>query len=186
MGFIKNALNKAIRKQIKQHFSPAPKRQQTGTHKQDTLIREIREKRKIADDIKANAKIQMQGHLKIVKDCVNLVNTTFNPEVFFMRYNLMLEHLEALVGLECTGIFENSPELPSDAFTRIDAQFDEETNKFLERSFENAKKHADTLKTESGKTNAIKRYFENMEKYTVRMSSESVEYFNKMKEENKI
>ena len=99
-----------------------------------------------------------------------------------MRYNLMLENLEQLAGLECTGIFDNSPELPSAAFLRVDEQFDAATNDFLDRSFEKAKVHADTLKTDSGKANAIKRYFDNMEKYTAYMSCDSLDYFNKMKE----
>ena len=94
----------------------------------------------------------------------------------------MLENLEKLVGLECTGIFENSKELPSEAFSRIEAQFDAATNDFLQRSFEKAKAHADTLKTDSGKTNAIKRYFDNMEKYIIHMNGKSLEYFDKMKE----
>ncbi len=121
-----------------------------------------------------------------MKDCAELVNTTVNPEVFFARYNLMLEHLESLAGLECTGIFENSPELPSENFLRIEAQFVAATNDFLDRSFASAKAHAETLKTDSGKKNAIKRYFDNMEKYIVHMDGESLEYFDKMKEENNI
>jgi hypothetical protein len=144
--------------------------------------REAIEKRKLADKIRKHAQLQSVGLLKIVNDCTELVNTTVNPEVFFMRYNLMLEHLESLAGLECTGIFDNSPELPSEAFLRIEAQFTTETNAFLERSFEKAKSHADTLKTDSGKQNAIKRYFDNMEKHTIHMSGESLKYFDNMKE----
>lgn len=144
--------------------------------------RETKEKRGLAEKIRTEAKFQSQQLLKIVKDCAELVNTTVNPEVFFMRYNLMLEHLESLAGLECTGIFENSPELPSEAFSRIEAQFTTETNAFLERSFDKAKAHADTLKTESGKKNAIKRYFDDMEKHTIHMSAESLKHFDDMKE----
>lgn len=144
--------------------------------------REAREKLELAEKIKAHAQLQSEGLLKIVGDCVELVNTTINPEVFFLRYDLMLENLEKLAGLEGTGIFDKSPELPSEAFQRVDTLFDAATNDFLDRSFENAKKHADTLKTENGKKNAIKRYFDNMEKYTDRMSSESIEYFYKMKD----
>ncbi len=144
--------------------------------------REAREKQVLAEKIRAHAKLQSQQMLKVVNDCAELVNTTINPEVFFMRYNLMLENLEQLAGLECTGIFANSKELPSEAFLRIEAQFDAATNDFLDRSFENAKTHANTLKTDSGKNNAIKRYFDNMEKYIIHMNDDSLEYFDKMKE----
>ena len=144
--------------------------------------REEKEKRELAEKIRAHASFQSQQSLKIVQDCVELVNATVNPDVFFMRYNLMLEHLEKLAGLECAGIFENSPELPSEAFLRVEAQFDTATNDFLDRSFEKAKEHADALKTDSGKMNAIKRYFDNMEKYIIHMSGESLEHFDNMKE----
>jgi carboxypeptidase C (cathepsin A) len=182
MGILETALKKAIKKQIDKRFKPVSKSKRTNSREYDLAMREIREKQELADRMKTQAKLQSQQLLKIANDCAELVNTTVNPEVFFMRYNLMLENLEKLVGLECTGIFENSAELPSVAFSRIEAQFTAATNDFLERSFEKAKEHAETLKTESGKTNAIKRYFDNMEKYIINMSSESLEHFDKMKE----
>lgn len=185
MGFLKNALNKAIKTQGQQHFNAVPNKKHTIQQKQETLAeREKREKQKLADDIRKHAQFEAQGSLKIIQDCVNLVNTTVSPEVFFKRYNLMLDHLETLAGLECTGIFKNSPELPSETYIRVEAQFNAATNDFLDRSFKNAKEHANTLKTDNGKTNAIKRYFDNMEKYIIYMSGESLEYFDKMKAEN--
>lgn len=183
MGFLKNA----IKTYFFQRLKSTSKSQAPSSHTRETLAeREQREKQKLANDIRAQARLQSQQLLKIVKECAELVNTTINPEVFFKRYSLMLENLEALVGLECTGIFENSPELPSEAFSRVEAQFDAATKNFLDRSFENAKKHADTLKTDKGKLNAIKRYFDNMEKYIVYMTGEGLEYFDKMKTDNNI
>lgn len=182
MGFIESTLKKAIKNYFDKSFKPAQKNKHANTRKETFEMREKREKQELADGIKKHAQFQSQQLLKIVNDCAALVNTTINPEVFFMRYNLMLEHLETLAGLECTGIFDNSPDLPSAAFLRIEAQFDAATNDFLDRSFQNAKKHADTLKTENGKINAIKRYFDNMEKYTIHMSGESLEYFYKLKD----
>ena len=180
MGILKEIFRALIASKV------ISKRQQnrcTNTPKQETLAeREEREKKALSGNIRKHAQFQSQQLIKIVKDCAELVNTTTNPEVFFTRYNLMLERLEELVGLECTGIFDNSPELPSTAFQRIENQFDAATNDFLDRSFEKAKAHAKTLKTESGQKNAIKRYFDNMEKYIIHMNSESLEHFDKMKE----
>lgn len=185
MGFFMRAFKKAVRKQVKQHFKNATKNKKANTPKRETLSeRERREKQKIAEDIRKQAKEQSDQLLKIIKDSAELVNTTVNPEVFFMRYNLMLEHLKTLTGFECTGIYDNSPELPSEAFLRIEAQFEEQTNIFLNRSFEKAKEHSETLKTETGKKNAIKRYFDNMEKYKDHMSGESIEFFERMKAES--
>lgn len=174
MGFIKNILKKSKKRQAIANFA--------AQSDEELAEREAREKQKLADDIRAHAKLQASQLLKIVNDCAELVNTTVNPEVFFQRYSLMLEHLEALAGLECTGIFANSAELPSEAFLRIEAQFGAATNDFLDRSFEATKKHADSLKTDKGKIAAIKRYFDNMEHYIIYMSGESLEYFDKLKE----
>ena len=163
-------------------FKQALKNQRKAAQQQARLAERVqREKEELANKIREQAKEQSQQLIKVVKDCVELVNTTTNPDVFFKRYNLMLEHLESLAGLECTGVFANSPELPSVAFLRIEAQFDAATIGFLDRSFENAKSHANTLKTENGKKNAIKRYFDNMEKYIIYMDSEGLEYFDNMK-----
>lgn len=144
--------------------------------------REAVEKRVLAMKIRAQAKEYSEQWLKIVNDCAELVNTTKNPAVFFSRYELMLDHLEKLAGLECTGIFANSKELPSEAFLRIEAMFPTETNAFIARALEAAKTKAETLKTERGKTNAIRRFFEDMEKYIINMDAESIEYLDKLKE----
>lgn len=187
MGILKNAIKKAINKKIKQTFKTTPKSRNTSTHNKTDVFREVRKitkKQELADKMRTAAKLESQGRLKIIQDCANLVNTTVNPEVFFMRYNLMLEHLENLAGLECTGIYENSPELPSEAFLRVEAQFDDATIDFLNRSFENVKNRADALKTDTGKKNAIKRYFDNMEKYIINMKDKGLQHFDKMKEEN--
>ena len=143
--------------------------------------REAREKQELANRIRAQAKEQADQWLKIVKDCAEIVNTTKNPEVFFNRYRLMLDYLEKLAGLECTGIFSNSPELPSEAFLRTESIFPGETNCFINRSFEAVKAKADTLKTQKGKLNAIGRYFEDMEKHIISMEPESVDYLEDLK-----
>lgn len=176
MGFFKKLFKQAIINQTKQQRAPSQRQSASSARKVIT-------KHDVADGIKAQARERAQQLLKIVRDCAELVNTTSNPEVFFMRYNLMLEHLETLAGLECTGIFENSPELPSKAFLRVESQFTTETNIFLDRSFASAKEHADTLKTADEKKNAIQSYFNNMEKYIHHMDGESLEYFYKLKTE---
>lgn len=146
--------------------------------------REAREKAELARRIRAQAKEQSEQWLKIVKDCAYLVNTTKNPEVFFPRYELMLEYLEKLAGLECTGIFSNSSELPSAAFLRIEAMFPKETNIFIDRALEAARANTETLKTEKGKVNALKRFFAKMDAFTINMDAESVEYLEALKKEH--
>ena len=183
MGLLKNAfkkeLNKTVNKTVCTFFNGQVKNQQPQERPAESVIRE---KQKLAEDIRVQARFQAQQYLKIVNDCATLVNTTVNPDVFFKRYHLMLENLESLAGLECTGIFDNSPELPSDTFLRVEAQFDAATIDFLDRSFDNAKAKADTLKTEKGKLNSINRYFDDMENFIIYMNGEGLEYLDKLKE----
>ena len=143
--------------------------------------REAREKQELANRMREQAKAQSSQWLKIVNDCVELVNTTKSPSVFFPRYNLMLEHLENLAGLECTGIFNNSKELPSVALSRVENQFPAATQDFIDRSYAAAKAKADTLKTDRGRKAAIARYFEEMDEYIVYMAPVSIDYWEDLK-----
>ncbi len=181
MGLFKSLLNAAIKKTATDMVMAAKERESAKKACTD----EARAKAELAARMRAEAKEYSAGYLKIVKESATLVNETTNPEVFFKRYDLMLEHLERLAGLECTGIFENSRELPSAAFLRIEAQFPAATNDFIDRAFEEAQKHADSLKTEKGKTAALHRFFDSMDKYIIHMDSESVEYLNRLREKHK-
>ena len=91
-GFFKRALRQAI-------FKSIVSKKQKSIQKKETLAeREAREKQKLADGIREQAKEQSKQLLKIAQDCAELVNTTVNPDVFFNRYNLMLENLQSLAG----------------------------------------------------------------------------------------
>lgn len=148
--------------------------------------RRARERAEQIQRVRANAKMESEQLLKILNDCTNLVNTTKSPEVFFGRYDLLLETLKKLSSLELTGIYKNSPELPSEALPRIQGIFAAATNDFIDRSFEAAQEKAGKLKTEKGKQNALRRYFDDMEQYTDRMESESVDYLASLKTKQNI
>ena len=143
--------------------------------------KKAREKQELAEKIRTQAKFHAVQWLKIIDDCAELVNTTKNPEVFFPRYSLMLDYLEKLAGLECTGIFDNSKALPSAEYLRVDDLFPAATKDFIDRSFAAEKERAETLKTESGKKKAIARYFTNMDKYRNNMDSENVQYLDELR-----
>lgn len=179
MGLFKNLVKKSIKAAEKETKKEAEEKIKAAQW-------EAQQKQRIADDIRKHAQFESAQLLKIIHECADLVNTTKNPEVFFPRYNLMLEHLETLAGFECTGIYNNSPELPSTAFLRIEEQFPEETIKFINRSYDEAIAKMENFKTDKGKENTLRRYFEKMEKHTIYMDSESVEYFESLKEKHNL
>lgn len=79
---------------------------------------------------KKNAEIMAPQWLKIMQDCVNLVNETTTPKVFFERYNLLIETLENLSQIESCVIFKKQPsvDLKNVIALRVDA-----TNDFIDR-----------------------------------------------------
>lgn len=178
MGFFSNMIKDQVRDSVIQSLREAEKKKAAGL--------EIQGKAKLAQKMRSQAKEQADQYLRILHDCTNLVNTTTNPQVFFERWELMVLHLGYLVGLECTGIFENSRELPSEALKRVETQFPAATNDFIDRAFAAAKERADKLKTEKGKQSAILRFFEGMERYAERMDSESIVYFYELKDKHTI
>ena len=64
--------------------------------------------------LKAFSQQQAANDLRIINDCGTLIETTVNPDVFFMRLNLLMEKTEHLVRLETFIKFIG--EQPSDAY----------------------------------------------------------------------
>lgn len=106
---------------------------------------------------------EAQRHLTIAHESAEIVNTTVKPDVFFERYDLMISELEWLSSKMPRSVF--SGEKPWMALVRIRAQREQETNRFIKRSYDAAVKGANQLKTERGRQNRISRYFDDMHQY---------------------
>ncbi len=116
--------------------------------------------------------LQVAKSLQIVRECASIVNSTTAASEFFPRYNLMLEHLDTLAGLEAYGNFGNSPELPSVALERVSRQFVAATNEFLCRAYNTA------LDRRAGA-----EWLEETAKYLEQMPPESASYFCGLRDE---
>ena len=108
--------------------------------------------------------LSAQSKLKIVKDCVRLCNTTTNPDVFFARYDLMLEKCNELIAFESTIRFSGSP--PSAQLRHLQNARERETLTFLKRSYEKMLENTKKLKTAKGQENKVEKYFLELEKYS--------------------
>ena len=53
-----------------------------------------------ADKIIATCDSILTRHKAILEDCKDLINKTDNPSTFFSRYDLLIEHLEAMAEFE--------------------------------------------------------------------------------------
>lgn len=122
--------------------------------------------------------------LRIVNDCATLVNTTVNPEVFFYRYDLMLENIEKLASIE--KIVHFSGKKPSAQLKELRAQKERETDTFIDRAHQAALEHAVSLKTEKGRDAAMQRFFRSMDPYVDRMTPGNRSHLQALEEKSKL
>lgn len=99
--------------------------------------------------------------LKIAQDCVDLVNTTTNPDVFFKRYDLCIQTVQKLVNIEKHVSF--SGKKPHVFLNELHQKRNAATHDFIMRYYYKALGDAEKLKTVKGKINKINKFCENIE-----------------------
>lgn len=117
--------------------------------------------------------------IKIASDCTNLVNTTTKPEVFFFRYDLLVETVSNLASVEHFVKFNGTK--PSKHLREYQASRDEQEKLFILRAYEKATNDAKKLKTEKGRLNKIQKLFNELDKYCSRLSSENRQLLEALK-----
>ena len=121
----------------------------------------------------------IKQQFKIVEDSVKLVNNTCNVEVFFNRFNLLLETLKDLSKFEKFVPFK---EAPSESINRILLNKDITIKDFIERSWDSVLLKNEKLKTEKAKVNKINNFFNELNLYKSEFGTESLKYINKIQE----
>jgi len=98
---------------------------------------------------KAEAAMMAPQYLRIINDCSRLVGETKNPEVFFKRYDLLLETLSKLADIETVAPIKG--EKPSVELQRISALREVATNDFIERYAQDTRMNIYKLSSEKAK-----------------------------------
>ena len=121
--------------------------------------------------------------VRIFDDSSNIVNTTINPDTFFSRLDLAKDHLARLKIIEpyigkVKTIKINIPisELYAEFLKNEDAYIEA----FLHRSLQAVHEKADSMKTEKGKGNQYKKYYESMQPFLYKLNSKNREYFEQV------
>lgn len=117
---------------------------------------------------KQSAAIAAPQCLRIVKDCANLVNTTTSPEIFFKRYDLMIENLQNLVICGSYISFKGNPQNDLDNVIR---KREFETITFIDRAVETLESKLKTLKTQKAIENNINKFFSQFSIYESYLTS---------------
>ncbi len=123
-----------------------------------------------ASQLKNSSMIQVNNDLRIIQDCVNLVNKTTDPDVYFSRYKLMLEKAEHLKLFEPYISFTGDS--PSRSLEKLKTEEQQSINDFLHRVVEKV----DCLKTDSGKKNRYQKLYTDLTPYFDRMNTENIDY----------
>ncbi len=113
--------------------------------------------------------------LKIVEDCVKLINSTTKPEVFFLRYDLILEHLNILIPLERYVKF--SGVMPSSMLRTVQQKKAAATSDFIQRCYAKTMQKISGLKTDRAKENACIKLFAELDGYVERMPDQARKFY---------
>lgn len=134
-----------------------------------------------SENEKAQAQALAPQWLKIANDCANLVNKTTNPEVFFNRYDTMLEMMDNLSGIERYVKFKGIK--PHIQKQQLIEDKEQQTTIFIDRAHQKAKEDAATKTTEKGEKACMGRFFQKLEKYYPKMTDKNISYIESLKKE---
>lgn len=117
---------------------------------------------------------QAENDLRIIRDCAALVEKTTNPEVFFMRLNLLIEKSKHLTNFEQYISFSGAS--PAAAYHEALQNYNEAINQFLIRYFSETFNKAESLKTEKGRIGKYQKFYDSLQKYYCFMTSDHIDY----------
>lgn len=120
------------------------------------------------------AKIHAQNSLRIVQDCSKILQSTVKPDVFFERFQLLILHSSNMAILEKYVPFRGAS--PMAAFNVLMAEKQQCINQFLIRYFCSVFDKAETLKTDKGKFNQYKKFYDSLLPYYDEMDADNIDY----------
>lgn len=115
------------------------------------------------------AQVCVPNWWKIEAESYELTKTTVTPEVFFNRYDLMLEQLKNLAVAENVVEMQSSP---SDFLESAESNKTSSTISFVDRAYTQMSESAESLKTERGKKNRKIKFYQSVLKYNDRFSDD--------------
>lgn len=114
------------------------------------------------------------GTLRIIDDCKELINSTENPDVFYGRYDLLIQKYEELVKFEpFIVIYGYQPRESLIYFRESRINFEK---KFITRCYNKALVKADSMKTEKGMKNQFIKMYDLLIQYESVMSPEGLSF----------
>lgn len=104
----------------------------------------------------------VNNDLRIVSDCVNLLNTSTNLQTVISRYDVLVDALTRLSGYEGNPAVSFPRELPSETLVRISGEQSEIFNRAIRRAYDDVLHKCAALKTEKGRKNRQTKFFDEL------------------------
>lgn len=120
--------------------------------------------------------------LKIIEDCTRLVNTTENPDVFFNRYDLLIEKAQDLVGYAKYVKFKGMQ--PQKILEQAIEKRSASTADFIKRYHSRIMTEAAEKKTKKGKRSQIDKFYASLQPYYHSMAQDCIDLVEQMHAED--
>ncbi len=125
--------------------------------------------------VKGITKQAILDHLRIMSDCLNILQTTLNPETFFTRFDLLIEHAKKLTTFES---YVNSEQFkPDEILNQVKANKQDMIIDFINRYLNSILNKIKTIKTPKSKLNQIQKFYDTLEQYKDNMDNPTIEYY---------
>ena len=133
----------------------------------DRLIMSEKQLKNIAAD-------NVNRDLEIIQDCIRILGSTTKPDTFFSRLALLIDKADNLRKYEKHLKFKGT--LPSEAYGQLWEDHQECIHQFLVRYFSDTFDKAEKMKTEKGKFNKYKSFFDSLQPYYDQMNAYNIDY----------
>lgn len=146
-------------------------------HKQQK--REAREALISAREAEINAKMNAQTWIAQLDDCIRLVQSTTNPDVFFSRLETMIERAAQLSSAHDAGYIRLNIDIGE--MLPTDAEIGDAVNNFINRLYRKTLNDCRELKTEAGKIKRICAMFDKLDSYYERLDQTNITLLDSLK-----
>lgn len=116
-----------------------------------------------------------ENSVRIAKDSSRIISETTDPDTFFSRFELLVQHSYQLVQLSNYIKFKGIQ--PQFFYQQVQTQKQTEIKSMLIRSWDNAVLKAEKLQTPTAKKKRYTKLYENLEKYESEMNEENQIYY---------
>ena len=116
---------------------------------------------------------QAQNDVRIIRDCMLLLEKTEKPDVFFSRLKLMEDRSQHLMAMEPYISVNVSP---TAAYNEFKSKQNMCIQLFIERYYAAVDRKVDILKTETAKKNQYLKFYENMKEFFPQMDKTHIDY----------